>query len=249
VYDTPMQLKLPFTQHIVALSGGKDSSAMALKLRELNPDTPYQFVCTPTGDELPEMVDHMKQLERLLGQKIRSLTVEHTLYSLIEEWNCIPNWRMRWCTRVLKIEPFQEFLRQNTPAIVYVGLRADEEIREGVDWQTEGITNCFPMRDWGWGIEDVELYLESRNVSIPKRTDCSICYYQTLFEWRELWRKYPDRFKKAMAVEESTGHTFRSESKDKHPHRLKDLKKLFEEGWVPRTRKTKRSVMCSHCAR
>ena len=40
--------------HIVGLSGGKDSTALALRLQEINPDTPYNYVCSPTGDEPSE---------------------------------------------------------------------------------------------------------------------------------------------------------------------------------------------------
>ena len=56
--------------HVVGLSGGKDSTAMALRLVELNPTTPYTFICTPTGDELPEMEAHWKLCEGLLGQPL-----------------------------------------------------------------------------------------------------------------------------------------------------------------------------------
>ena len=48
-------------QHIVALSGGKDSTALALRLAELEPRE-YVYVCTPTGDELPEMFAHWRKL-------------------------------------------------------------------------------------------------------------------------------------------------------------------------------------------
>ena len=53
--------------HIVALSEGKDSTAMALRLRELNPETNYRYVCTPTGNELPQMVLHWAKLQEMLG--------------------------------------------------------------------------------------------------------------------------------------------------------------------------------------
>lgn len=36
--------------HVVALSGGKDSTALALRLAETEPRD-YTYVCTPTGDE------------------------------------------------------------------------------------------------------------------------------------------------------------------------------------------------------
>ena len=56
-------------KHIVALSGGKDSTAMALRLAEVEPKD-YQFVITPTGDELPEMYEHWRLLGDLLGEPV-----------------------------------------------------------------------------------------------------------------------------------------------------------------------------------
>ena len=56
-------------KHIVGLSFGKDSTCMALALQEREPRD-YIYVCTPTGDELPEMVEHMVRIEQLLGQPV-----------------------------------------------------------------------------------------------------------------------------------------------------------------------------------
>ncbi len=53
------------TQHVVALSGGKDSTAMALALAEKEPRD-YLYVITPTGNELPEMYVHWKKISDLL---------------------------------------------------------------------------------------------------------------------------------------------------------------------------------------
>jgi 3'-phosphoadenosine 5'-phosphosulfate sulfotransferase (PAPS reductase)/FAD synthetase len=53
-------------RHIVGLSGGKDSTAMALRLAEVEPRD-YEFICTPTGNELPQMLAHWAKLEALLG--------------------------------------------------------------------------------------------------------------------------------------------------------------------------------------
>src|SRR5579884_2582762 len=96
-------------RHIVALSGGKDSVCMALRLAELEPRD-YEYVCTPTGWELPPMVDHWRRLEELLGKHIVCLPT-HTMDDLIQLQQALPNWRMRWCTRKIKIIPFEKYLR------------------------------------------------------------------------------------------------------------------------------------------
>lgn len=36
-------------EHIIGLSGGKDSTCMALRLLEVEPDTDFQYLITPTG--------------------------------------------------------------------------------------------------------------------------------------------------------------------------------------------------------
>src|SRR3990167_8043194 len=171
--------------HVVALSGGKDSTAMALRLAELEPRD-YVYVCTPTGRELPEMFDHWKKIGALLGRAITPV-VGGSLFSLIREQGCIPNFRQRFCTRMLKIEPYAAWLLEKTQryerVISYVGLRADEEEREGGDYANiPGVEMKFPMRDWGWGMTEVLDYLAKRGVTIPQRTDCDVCFFQRLSE-------------------------------------------------------------------
>lgn len=112
--------------HVVALSGGHDSSALALELLEREP-RPYVYVCTPTGDEGPEMFAHWRNLGELLGRRILPI-MAGTLDGLIREQSAIPNFKERWCTRKLKIEPFIKWLREQLkdgPVVAYVGLRAD----------------------------------------------------------------------------------------------------------------------------
>ena len=54
-------------KHIGAISGGKDSVAMALLLKEQQPDTNFTWVCTPTGNEPPEWLEHMRKLRDVIG--------------------------------------------------------------------------------------------------------------------------------------------------------------------------------------
>lgn len=212
--------------HVVALSGGKDSTALALRLAELEPRE-YIYLTTPTGDELPELLAHWNHLEKLLGKPLARMT-NGTLNGWIEKWNALPNARQRWCTRVLKIEPCLAFLKAHQPAVLYVGLRADEEERKGI--YSEEVPCRFPLREWGWNLRDVWAYLEQRGVCIPKRTDCARCYGQQLVEWRELWRKYPDKYAEAIEQEERIGRTFRSKTRDTWPASLRELRGEFERG-------------------
>ena len=215
--------------HIIGVSGGKDSTALALRLNEVEPRD-YTYLCTPTGNEPDDMRAHWDHLETLLGPIVRLQT--QTLEDLIEEQQCLPSHRMRWCTRRLKIEPTLAYLRAHAPATLYVGLRADEETRGGI--YGDDAQYDFPFRRWGWAEADVLDYLHHRGITIPARTDCEWCYDQTLGEWRALWRNNPESWARAVAWEAKTGHTFRSSQRDTQPAPLAFLGTKFASGFIPR---------------
>ncbi len=221
-------------KHVVALSGGKDSTAMALRLAEVEPRD-YTYICTPTGDENAETFTHWRHLADVLGKPLIPVTAHTTLDGLIRQQKMIPNHRARWCTRMLKIEPAARWLALNTPCVYYVGLRADEPEREGGDYASvEGVEQRFPMREWGWALNDVLDYLRAKSIAIPERTDCRKCFFQRLSEWWNFWKTDPKGWAEAEALEEITGHTFRSPQRDSWPASLKDLRDKFEKGGVPR---------------
>lgn len=211
--------------HIVALSGGKDSTAMALRLAEVEPRD-YIYICNPTGHELSEMEEHWASLEVLLGKPLTRVTNQNMDF-WIDHFNALPNWRQRWCTRLLKIEPTIAFIQGHQPATLYVGLRADEELREGI--YSEDVANDFPLRRWGWGLLEVRDYLRQRGVWIPERTDCYDCYWQRLIEWKNLLRKHPALYAIAQNRETAIGHTFRSPGRDTWPASLNELREAFEK--------------------
>lgn len=231
-------------KHVVGLSGGKDSTALALRLVEVEPRD-YEFICNETGNELPEMRDHWQRLEEMLGKPIVRVRADVDLAGAIEQQNMLPNVFSRWCTRILKIEPTIKYM-QSLPegSVLYVGLRADEESRRGLFG--EDIAIRFPMREWGWKEADVWAYLEKRGVCIPARTDCAWCPYQRLGEWRDLHEKHPEIYQQAIAIEQKHGHTFRSPGRDTWPADLQSLAKEFDSGRP--LRQYKRATTCRVCS-
>ena len=61
------------THHVLGLSGGKDSAALAIYMRENFPELDIQYFFTDTGEELPEVYEFLGKLEGLLGRKINYL--------------------------------------------------------------------------------------------------------------------------------------------------------------------------------
>lgn len=217
-------------RHVVGLSGGKDSTALAFLLREIEPRD-YDYICTPTQHELPEMTAWWASLESLLGKRlIRITNKERTLGDLIQIHQRLPNNRERWCTRQLKIEPTIAWCIRNAPVTLYVGLRADEEEREGIYGQH--VYSRFPFREIGWGVKEVWNYLEKLGLAdcIPERTDCYDCYDQRIREWFSLWRNHPDLYEEACQREDRFGGTYRSATRDTWPAGLRDLAREFAAG-------------------
>ncbi len=225
-------------RHILALSGGKDSTAMAIACARYEP-ADYTYVCTPTGNELPEMLAHWEKLETLLGKAIFRID-GRTLMGLIVEQKMLPSHRARWCTRKIKLEQYYAWLSSQGSVISHVGLRADEESRPGMIFPDVGaVTMDFPMRRWGWTITDVMEFLADEGVTIPARTDCAICFWQKLGEWYQLWQQHPDLYEQGVVVEDfvsaqrGQAYTLRSPERDAWPASLRDLRAEFENGRVP----------------
>lgn len=115
---------------------------MALRLAESEPRD-YVYVCTPTGNEPAAMFAHWRKLGKLLGKPLTPV-MGGSLRGLVEKQKALPNWRQRWCTRMLKIEPYAAWLAQHSPAVSYVGLgyigRWDHPVQDG----THGGMSAYP---------------------------------------------------------------------------------------------------------
>lgn len=239
--------------HVVALSGGHDSTALSLLLKEREP-RPYVYVCTPTGDELPEMFEHWVRLGQILGRRLIPI-MNGTLKSLVASQKVLPNFRMRYCTRVLKIEPYREWLAKQAatgPVVSYVGLRADEPGRAGGAYDDiAGVTMRFPLREWGMDDPAVHAALAERGVVCPNRTDCARCYHQSIGEWYELWRDHPNIFADAICDEMLKGGTYRTPGRDSWPTSLAEMAAEFGKGRVPEIslRRLERQRMASGACR
>jgi 3'-phosphoadenosine 5'-phosphosulfate sulfotransferase (PAPS reductase)/FAD synthetase len=221
--------------HVVALSGGKDSTAMALLLADYEPRD-YTYICTPTGNEPDAMFEHWRKLGQLLGKPILPLVRPGGLKGSIREQKMIPNFRARFCTRILKIEPYRAWLALNAPLTSYVGLRADEEGRAGGAFSDiPGVTMRFPLREWGMTVADVYATLDKYNVTIPRRTDCRWCYHQRIGEWYLFWKEDIAGWFEGEMLEAEMGATFRSPGRDTWPVSMTGLREAFQAGRIPKT--------------
>ena len=130
-------------RHILSMSGGKDSTALAVYMRDRQPDMEYVFC--DTKKELQETYDYLAKIEAYLGKPIIRLNDERGFDHWLEVYgHYLPSPQMRWCTRQLKIRPFERHVGDD-PVISYIGIRADEH-RDGYISSKPNITPRYPFR-------------------------------------------------------------------------------------------------------
>ena len=194
-------------RHVLGLSGGKDSAALAIYIQQRYPEIheKIEYFFTDTGAELPEVHQFLDKLEAYLGKEVVRLNSDKTFEEWLQQHNqYLPSPQQRWCTRAMKIKPFEAFVGDDA-VISYVGIRADED-REGYVSQKDTIKATFPFVDDGIVRDDVFQMLED-TVGIPEyykwrsRSGCYFCFFQRQSEWLGLKRNHPDLFEKAKEFE------------------------------------------------
>ena len=165
-------------RHLLGISGGKDSAALAIYMNTHHPEIDFEYFYTDTGKELPEVYDFLNQLEGFLGKEIHRLNPRKDFDYWLKVFNYyLPSPQTRWCTRVLKLVPFQEWIKPMLAAgdevYSYVAIRADEEHRTGMAESHPNLHVVMPFREDGINKAGVYEILESSGIGLPK-------YY----EWR-----------------------------------------------------------------
>ena len=192
-------------RHICGISGGKDSSALAVYLRDKVPDMEY-FFCD-TGAELPETYEYLTRLEVILGSQIVRLNAQRGFDHWFEVFRgTLPSPQMRWCTKNMKIKPIEAWIGE-APAVSYVAIRADESNRKGYISTKPNIHTRFPFVEDGVDHQGVMRILADAGIGLPDyyewrtRSGCYFCFYQRKAEWIGLAERHPELFERAVAIE------------------------------------------------
>lgn len=199
-------------RHILNLSGGKDSTALAVFMKDKVPEMEYVFC--DTGCELPETYEYLDRIESFLGKEVIRLNAEKSFdYWLNVYSGFLPSQRSRWCTKLLKIKPFERFVGEDF-VYSYIGIRADED-REGYISSKENITPVYPFKEAGIDEKGVYTLLKKSGLGLPKyyewrsRSGCYFCFFQRSIEWVGLLEQHPDLFARAKTYEKVDGETGR----------------------------------------
>ena len=238
------------TRHLLGLSGGKDSSALAVYMRDRVPEMEYFF--SDTGKELPETYEFLDRLEAFLGKEIVRLNMDPNPHANrdFDHWltiykGMLPSSQVRWCTIDLKIKPFEEYVGEDN-VYHYIAIRADED---RVGYKPPSISSLhniepkYPFKEDGITKEDVYRILEESGLGLPDyykwrtRSGCYFCFFQRKSEWVGLLEQHPDLFELAKEYEKfdhETGERFtwcQGESLEElsQPERIEQIKANTEK--------------------
>lgn len=235
-------------KHVLGISGGKDSAALAVYMRDNYPEIDIDYFFTDTGKELPEVYSFLSKLEGYLGKPILRINPNRDFdFWLMQHNNFLPSAQARWCTICMKLKPFEEwvgkFLKDGYTVYSYVAIRSDEEFREGYQSRDENLKIKMPFRENGIDRKGVIDILEYSGLGLPdyykwrSRSGCTFCFFQRKIEWVHLLEKHPDAFEEAKSYEKKAtacGSPFTWSEHESledlaKPERIEQIKKDYEK--------------------
>jgi len=235
-------------RHVLGLSGGRDSAALAVYMRQQHPELDIEYFFTDTGKELPEVYEYLGQLEGFLGKPIERLNPLRDFDFWLKEYNnFLPSPRTRWCTRQLKIVPFEQWIKEDLAngfeINSYVAIRSDEASRGAMVSKANNLKIHLPFVGDGVDKEAVIELLEGSGLGLPKyyrwrsRSGCTFCFYQQKIEWVRLKEEHPDAYEDAksyekLALDNDSPFTW-TEGESlidlEQPERIRSIKANYEE--------------------
>ncbi len=222
---------------IVSFSGGKDSTAMLLRLMELG-EPINEVIWCDTYKEFPAMYRHVERVKAAVKEAGIKFTVlkneysfDHYMFdreitrknsSINEKYN-FPNgfsWagpRMRWCTRTMKLDVINKHLsalKKKYRLIQYTGIAADEQFRLE---RKANSGHIHPLVEWGWTEQMCLEYCYSKGYDWEglyrkfDRVSCWCCPLQSLDNLRTLRKEFPDLWEELRQMDKRTWRNFRAD--------------------------------------
>jgi len=200
-------------RHILSLSGGKDSAALAIFMRERIENMEYVFCVT--RKELKATYANIYKIDAYLGNTSIRLNPDYSFDHWLQVFGgFLPSPQARWCTKQLKLKPFEQYCGDDL-VYSYIGIRAEED-RIGYISHNPNIQPIYPFREEGITKRDVIKILDESGLGLPEyykwrsRSGCYFCFFQRKAEWIKLKQHHPDLFESAKSYEKISDSNERS---------------------------------------
>lgn len=215
---------------VVKFSGGKDSTAMVLRMMEIG-ERIDEVVCCDTYKEFPAMYRHIEKVSKVIegnGIKFTMLRAENSFDYYLFDYEPKKGKRVgekglgwalpvrRWCTGYLKRDITGKYfreLRKKYNVIHCLGIAADEGYRlERKNNQQEN--HRHPLVEWGWAESQCLEYCYSKGYDweglyeIFSRVSCWCCPLKSLEELRKLRKHFPDLWEELKDMDKRAKNQF-----------------------------------------
>lgn len=232
--------------HVVSFSGGKDSTAMLLRMIELGEHID-EVICCDTYKEFPAMYRHIEKVKKVVEDadiKFTELRAEKDFDYYLSEY--MPKrknpklvglkgkgWatnRVRWCTAHLKVWVIRDYfkmLKEQYNIVQYIGLAIDEVHRLDRE-HNQDENHKHPLVEWGWTEKDALEYCYSKGFDweglyeLFDRVSCWCCPLKSLEELRKLRKHFPDLWEELKDMDKRTWNQF------KYNYSVEDLEIRFK---------------------
>jgi hypothetical protein len=193
-------------KRFISFSGGVESSIMCVLW-----SNKADAIFADTGFEHEEIYDRITLVEDYCREHIREdfkvhriCNTEHnSLIDYIKEVRYYPNFQARFCTRMFKIEPIDDFLEQykDEGVELMIGLNYDEiEQRTGNHGNKPFVTYTYPLVGIKFNratciniLKRIGLYPQFP--AYMRRGGCVGCYYKSKKEYEAMALLNPEEFK------------------------------------------------------
>lgn len=222
--------------HLVSFSGGKDSAALLLMMKERGLQVD-EIVFFDTGWEWPEVYEVVVKVEELIHQKITWLKPDKSFEWYMYEKPCKigkgkgwPRFNLRWCTG-LKQDTTRSFMRDKRPYVNYLGITADEHYRI----RKSHSNAAYPLVEWGITERECLRYCNKKGLDYGNlyrymnSTSCWCCPLQPLNALRSLYRHFPDLWSKLLEMQKRTPTPFKCGENVQDGIFVQDLDARFTE--------------------
>jgi len=163
-----------------------------------------------TGNEMPKTYEFLKEFEDWCKKNNLKFTkVQSKLGNLkdfYEEKKIIPYRMFRSCTHKFKVIPIDKHIQKiygKGKINMYMGISYEEKHRMQKIIGRKPITYIFPLVEKKIDREGCVKIIKKEGLSIPVKSGCWFCPFQSKKEWIKLYKEYPDLFDEAILFEKN----------------------------------------------
>jgi len=197
------------TINIVSYGGGQNSTAMIIEMfnRGMKID---DIIYSEVGNEMPETYVFLKEFKDWCKNKNLKFTEVKSKLGTIKEYytekKIIPYRMFRHCTHKFKVIPINAYVKEKygikTPINMIMGIASDEIKRAKIKGRKQ-FTYLYPLIEWDIDRNKCIEIIRKEGLSIPVKSGCYFCPFQTKKVWTRLFQEHRDLFEDSISFEKN----------------------------------------------